>query len=278
MSLFVVKGPNPRYRAPWHHNGRLLLGLIVFLGLTFSFSGGYSTDGLPLWHRLLLWMSVATLMVVQPVCLDVVVGRFLPPNRLGAAVSIGLASVMSIPLIAVQLEALKRTPLLPKEPDPWLEFMGFLTPPVLTIALFVFFLRVAWEELYLASEETTDAASQDAAPAEPSNAVVSSLATALSVQAQDHYLEIVTPHGQRFVRGRLKALVDADPSERGVQIHRSWWVADEAVVEARKSGRDWHLVLTNGVIAPLARSRVAQARERGWLDRVQARPVQARSA
>ena len=266
MSEPVVSGHSPsgRYRAPWHHNWRLLGGLVLFMGLNYAFSDAFSTGNLPLWHRLGLWWLVAGLMVVQPVLIDWQLARLLPRTRGGEIVGLVCATLLSIPIMAMELEALKRTPILPKEPDPWMEFIVFLAPPVVTVAGFVLFLRLAWEELYLEPEVATQAH----AAANPQTDGQSDLSGVLYVQAQDHYLEIVSDTRRRFVRGRLGEFIGDGGEVLGARCHRSWWVADRAIASALKDGRDWKLVLADGQRVPVARSRVESARERGWLDEV----------
>ena len=51
----------------------------------------------------------------------------------------------------------------------------------------------------------------------------------------------------------------------GVQVHRSWWVATWAVVAPERDGRNWRLRLTNGLLVPVARNRVIEARANGMI-------------
>ena len=51
----------------------------------------------------------------------------------------------------------------------------------------------------------------------------------------------------------------------GAQVHRSWWVARDAVRGSRREGRNWRLILVGGLGAPVARERVADIRRQGWL-------------
>jgi len=53
---------------------------------------------------------------------------------------------------------------------------------------------------------------------------------------------------------------------RGMQVHRSWWVARNAIQGWEEAGRSVTLVLSNGLRVPVARNRVAQLRAAGWLD------------
>ena len=86
----------------------------------------------------------------------------------------------------------------------------------------------------------------------------------LAIMAEDHYLRVHTEAGNCLIRMRLADAVKAVTALDGAQIHRSWWVARNAVdLVERKSGRV-ELVLSNGVRAPVSRSHSAHLREAGW--------------
>lgn len=86
----------------------------------------------------------------------------------------------------------------------------------------------------------------------------------LAIMAEDHYLRVHTEVGDCLIRMRLADAVKAVTALDGAQVHRSWWVAREAVdLVERKSGRVV-LVLRNGVRAPVSRSQTAHLREAGW--------------
>jgi DNA-binding LytR/AlgR family response regulator len=51
----------------------------------------------------------------------------------------------------------------------------------------------------------------------------------------------------------------------GAQTHRSWWVARDAVEEARRDGERVTLVLKGGAEAPVSRPNIRPLREAGWL-------------
>jgi DNA-binding LytR/AlgR family response regulator len=87
----------------------------------------------------------------------------------------------------------------------------------------------------------------------------------LCLQMEDHYVRV---HGQSGSTLELMPLKDA--IERfgctGIQVHRSWWVATGAVSAAERDGRNWRLKLTNGLIVPVARNRIVEARAIGLID------------
>jgi hypothetical protein len=74
------------------------------------------------------------------------------------------------------------------------------------------------------------------------------------VEAQDHYLNVVTLNGSALVLLRLQDAVAALQAADGLQVHRSHWVARNAVVHHRRiQGRDF-LVLVSGDQIPVSRS------------------------
>ena len=87
----------------------------------------------------------------------------------------------------------------------------------------------------------------------------------LALEMEDHYLRIHTALGSDLILLRLRdALVELGPS-RGRQVHRSWWVADGAVISAERSARRPALVLRNGLHVPVSKTFEAQVKEAGWL-------------
>jgi DNA-binding LytR/AlgR family response regulator len=70
--------------------------------------------------------------------------------------------------------------------------------------------------------------------------------------------------GSDLVLLRLRdALGELDGIE-GAQVHRSWWVARDAVESVERDGRSVRLVLPRGIAAPVARSRIAELTKAGW--------------
>jgi DNA-binding LytR/AlgR family response regulator len=51
----------------------------------------------------------------------------------------------------------------------------------------------------------------------------------------------------------------------GAQVHRSWWVARDAVEDVKREERNVRLVLPGGLEAPVSRARVAELKDAGWL-------------
>lgn len=72
------------------------------------------------------------------------------------------------------------------------------------------------------------------------------------LEMEDHYVRVHTDRGSALVLLRLSdAIAEAHPVQ-GRQVHRSWWVSDEAVEGFERVGRVGALRLSNGVRAPVS--------------------------
>jgi DNA-binding LytR/AlgR family response regulator len=85
-----------------------------------------------------------------------------------------------------------------------------------------------------------------------------------AIEAEDHYLRVHTDLGSDLVLMRMAdACALLDPA-RGVRVHRSWWVAREAVRQVRQQSGRMELELPGGVIAPVSRAMQPVLRREGW--------------
>lgn len=85
----------------------------------------------------------------------------------------------------------------------------------------------------------------------------------LHLSMQDHYVEVVTERGAHLVLMRLSDAIAETRGIEGLQIHRSHWVAQDAVVDSVRRGDRLMLRLINGTELPVSRSRLAGLREAG---------------
>ena len=87
----------------------------------------------------------------------------------------------------------------------------------------------------------------------------------LALQAEDHYVRVHTEKGSTLILMRFADAIAELDGQPGLQAHRSWWVARAAVAGAAKAGRRAELVLANGLVVPIARAAMPQARAGGYL-------------
>lgn len=75
----------------------------------------------------------------------------------------------------------------------------------------------------------------------------------LRVEAQEHYVRLITALETRMVLYRFNDIVSELSANEGMQVHRSHWVAFEAMERLlREHGRMW-LELTDGTKVPVSR-------------------------
>jgi len=85
-----------------------------------------------------------------------------------------------------------------------------------------------------------------------------------AVEAEDHYLRLHTSKGQDLILLRLADAVAELEGLEGAQVHRSWWVAREAVTDIRRGDGRATLTLKDGAQVPVSRTYAAVLRQRGW--------------
>jgi len=78
----------------------------------------------------------------------------------------------------------------------------------------------------------------------------------ISLSAQDRYVEITTQNGVHLERMTIKRAVELVAECAGIQVHRSHWVAFEAVLDLEKTGERYAVLLRNGRKLPVGKSKV----------------------
>ncbi|MDF1726616.1 MAG: LytTR family DNA-binding domain-containing protein [Sulfitobacter sp.] len=85
------------------------------------------------------------------------------------------------------------------------------------------------------------------------------------LEAQDHYLKVVTAKGESLILLRMGEAVEELSGVPGLQVHRSHWVALEGVTaHRREKGKDL-LLMVDGTEVPVSRGNREAAREAGLI-------------
>ncbi|MDX2145037.1 MAG: LytTR family DNA-binding domain-containing protein [Rhodospirillaceae bacterium] len=79
-------------------------------------------------------------------------------------------------------------------------------------------------------------------------------AKVLALEAQQHYVKVYTDRGTDMILYRFSDAVQEVASTSGLQVHRSYWVAHDAVADICGSGKNYKLTLHNGLTVPVSRS------------------------
>ena len=83
------------------------------------------------------------------------------------------------------------------------------------------------------------------------------------IEAQDHYLNVVTARGSTLILMRLGDAM-GELGGLGLQVHRSHWIATGAVAKHRREGGRDLLVMADGADVPVSRSFRGAAQEAGF--------------
>ena len=81
----------------------------------------------------------------------------------------------------------------------------------------------------------------------------------LCLEMEDHYVRVHTDRGSALVLMRLGDAVAETAPVRGSQVHRSWWVANDAVEGFQRTGRTARLLLSNGAAVPVSQRHLKTA-------------------
>lgn len=102
-------------------------------------------------------------------------------------------------------------------------------------------------------------------PAPSGRAYPALLDDVLALQMEDHYVRVHREGGSELLLMSLGRAVERVQSA-GLRTHRSWWVARHAVRAVEGDVRSMRLRLSNGLVAPVARSAVTHLKAAGWLE------------
>jgi len=86
----------------------------------------------------------------------------------------------------------------------------------------------------------------------------------LALQMEDHYVRVHRPTGSELILMPMNRAIACVGAE-GLRTHRSWWVASHAVAAVEGNARSMRLLLSNGLVAPVARSAVIRLKAAGWI-------------
>ncbi len=76
----------------------------------------------------------------------------------------------------------------------------------------------------------------------------------ITLQAQDHYIEVRTTAGSELILMRLGDAERELADWPGIRVHRSWWVAHSHVAQSARDNGRLVLHLTDGTTVPVSRS------------------------
>lgn len=85
----------------------------------------------------------------------------------------------------------------------------------------------------------------------------------LALSVEDHYVRAIAASRSEMLLLPLAEATKLMPKGSGEQVHRSWWVARNAVASHHRQGRDLRLKLHGGLEVPVSRALAKQLRDVG---------------
>jgi len=85
-----------------------------------------------------------------------------------------------------------------------------------------------------------------------------------ALSAEDHYVRVVTSKGNELILIRLSDAIKETAPHKGLQTHRSWWVAEAGVKKIQKQDGKLSILLKTSETAPVSRNKAKFVREAGW--------------
>jgi hypothetical protein len=234
-------------------------GLALLAGAFLAFTGAFETGGASMTTRLAYWWSLMLLGTLAGVAISAVVerGGWLEdrPWIQGPMIVVILTAPLTVLVWAITTLAFCRCGL------PLARLPMFILPvAIITVAM------TALNYVIQRTPDETHSLPEGAAPPRFLDRLPPKLRGAQlhAVQAEDHYLRLHTSKGQDLILMRLSDAVAELDGIEGARTHRSWWVARDAVVGARRGDGRATLSLKGEVEAPVSRAFAAALRNAGW--------------
>lgn len=109
------------------------------------------------------------------------------------------------------------------------------------------------------------AAPSPAGPMTPTLPLPPGFGCVRALKGEDHYVRVIGEGREELILMRMRDAIERLGSADGLRVHRSWWVAKDAVAAVRRDGRTAVITLTGGHEAPVARDMMPALRAAGWL-------------
>lgn len=244
-STFLRAWTSPRFASVY---GAIALGMFLgFAGPFGSFQSLAAPARYAFWFALVAagyGLAVATLQLLRPAT------PFARLPTVAAIVSVGLVSTLPMMFVvawALDMVFARSTP--PRE-------LASLYASVASVQLVISGIA-SWPSL----AQARTAPSADLNADQFFERVPERLGRDLvALEAQDHYVMVHTRRGSALVSMQLGEAMQLLPPQLGLQAHRRWWVAREAVAGVRREGAQTLLDLAGGLTVPVGRTYLAAVR------------------
>lgn len=259
------------------------------LGLVLALVGAELPADTSFVEALPFWLTIACTAAFLLTTVSAAIGRFVDDIELTPLLAAGLIGATTIALVTIPL-ALMCLPidaLLPDSDslfetstatDPmsaffwgWADQYLNLLPAVAGFWLFVKALDIAFPAvtessiLHEGGQELGDGSPKEATEPKdrPRERKPSALErrfpeivgqTLLAIEADEHYVRLHTDAGSKHVLYRFRDALKDVEELAGLRVHRSWWVAEDAMEDLEQTASGFGLKLKGGLIAPVSQT------------------------
>ena len=242
---------------PFEDMRGLLRSLLITLaaGVFMAIAGAFGTGDAPPARRFAYWLTVMALGWAW----GVFISRFFFRSgrvaqrlwlRVGAS-----ALVMAAPLSAIVVLTGRLTFGPHYAAGPPLELVGY----VVVVCVVMMLINIAVDRQATTNASDTPPKFLERLPLKLRGAEV------WAVEAEDHYLRLHTSKGQDLILMRLSDAISELEGIEGAQVHRSWWIARDAITDAQRGDGRATLTLKDGSDVPVSRTYARVLREKGWI-------------
>ncbi|MET3663670.1 LytTR family DNA-binding domain-containing protein [Caulobacter sp. 1776] len=237
------------------------LAMLVAVGLLMGFLGPFASERSPAVRRYVYWMICMVGGGLIGIILDRLLERRLPWTwRRTALVSLLMTPPVSLLVLITELVVMNW----------WSGWDGFwrLLPQVWPISLAVMAVRaLVWRPRpHLVETRTVvepplpeaEAAFRKRLSARRRGARL------IAIEAHDHYLKVHTDAGEELITLRFADALAELAKVHGWRVHRSWWVAADAVEGVRWRRGSGEVRLAGGLQAPVSRTYAPVLKDAGW--------------
>lgn len=232
---------------------RLTLAVLAGVAVVMGISGPFGTiDSLPLFPRLAYWAIVVPATYGAGYLGSALVHPALPrgPRFWRIALAAAASTLLVGPVLALVHAGFGLAAGNPAQ-------MALLVAAIWVICVVVETLG------YLVAQQTA----QDAPPTAAilRRVAPDKRAALVALSVEDHYVRIRTRKGEETVLMRLSDAIAETAPVAGLQVHRSHWVALDAVQQVRRRGDGALVQIAGGAEIPVSRAHLPKLRQAGLL-------------
>lgn len=237
------------------------LTILVAIGLLMGTLGPYGTTSTPLALRHLYWLITIVGGGVIGLAVERLLGTRIPERWLRVL----LVALGMTPPVTLFVLAANRI-MLGDEGDPVPAYLRLLWD-VFAISLPIMAVRaLVWREPLIETRTLVEPPLPESEAAFRRRlSAKHRTARLIAVEAHDHYLRVHTDAGSELITMRFADALAELARVHGYRVHRSWWVAADAIESVRWSRGSGTARLGGSLEVPVSRTYRPLLKEAGWL-------------